>query len=152
MTATIVIILEEKKVAKHSISVSFINSQFDVSCVTCMYSFWNVYFSEMRFPILQVLFQNDSPATLLARVIGIISPIGQDMLVKGRDTYKYFSKNHMLYDRNQVPHKFIFIFFVLPCLVCYKFKGWVVVCSFVCNWCFTFYIKRWQDGRVRWVR
>ncbi|PWA51106.1 dual specificity tyrosine-phosphorylation-regulated kinase 3 [Artemisia annua] len=55
----------------------------------------------MRFPILQVLFQNDSPATLLARVIGIISPIGQDMLVKGRDTYKYFSKNHMLYDRNQ---------------------------------------------------
>ncbi|KAL7584614.1 uncharacterized protein LOC111912317 [Lactuca sativa] len=48
-----------------------------------------------------VLFQNDSPATLLARVIGIINPIDQDMLVKGRDTYKYFSKNHMLYDRNQ---------------------------------------------------
>ncbi|KAK9075112.1 hypothetical protein SSX86_003431 [Deinandra increscens subsp. villosa] len=48
-----------------------------------------------------VLFQNDSPATLLARVIGIISPIGQGMLAKGRDTYKYFSKNHMLYERNQ---------------------------------------------------
>ncbi|KAF5806023.1 putative dual-specificity kinase CMGC-DYRK-PRP4 family [Helianthus annuus] len=48
-----------------------------------------------------VLFQNDSPATLLARVIGVISPIGQDMLAKGRDTYKYFSKNHMLYERNQ---------------------------------------------------
>ncbi|KAI3706039.1 hypothetical protein L1987_76292 [Smallanthus sonchifolius] len=48
-----------------------------------------------------VLFQNDSPATLLARVIGIISPIGQDMLAKGRDTHKYFSKNHMLYERNQ---------------------------------------------------
>ncbi|XP_076902662.1 uncharacterized protein LOC143557489 [Bidens hawaiensis] len=48
-----------------------------------------------------VLFQNDSPATLLARVIGIISPIGQDMLAKGRYTYKYFSKNHMLYERNQ---------------------------------------------------
>ncbi|XP_071732077.1 uncharacterized protein [Rutidosis leptorrhynchoides] len=48
-----------------------------------------------------VLFQNDSPATLLARVIGIISPIGQDMLAKGRDTSKYFSKNHMLYERNQ---------------------------------------------------
>ncbi|KAI3507065.1 hypothetical protein L1887_21808 [Cichorium endivia] len=48
-----------------------------------------------------VLFQNDSPATLLARVIGIINPIDQDMLVKGRDTYKYFSKNHTLYDRNQ---------------------------------------------------
>ncbi|RHN52429.1 hypothetical protein MtrunA17_Chr6g0480471 [Medicago truncatula] len=49
-----------------------------------------------------VLFQNDSPATLLARVIGIIGPIGQSMLAKGRDTYKYFTKNHMLYERNQV--------------------------------------------------
>ncbi|XP_021769593.1 uncharacterized protein LOC110733827 [Chenopodium quinoa] len=48
-----------------------------------------------------VLFQNDSPATLLARVIGIIGPIDQDMLAKGRDTYKYFTKNHMLYERNQ---------------------------------------------------
>ncbi|XVE63956.1 hypothetical protein DITRI_Ditri07aG0062300 [Diplodiscus trichospermus] len=48
-----------------------------------------------------VLFQNDSPATLLARVIGIIGPIEQDMLAKGRDTYKYFTKNHMLYERNQ---------------------------------------------------
>ncbi|GMI95337.1 plant-specific dual-specificity tyrosine phosphorylation-regulated kinase 2A [Hibiscus trionum] len=48
-----------------------------------------------------VLFQNDSPATLLARVIGIIGPIDQNMLAKGRDTYKYFSKNHMLYERNQ---------------------------------------------------
>ncbi|EOY21534.1 Kinase domain-containing protein isoform 1 [Theobroma cacao] len=48
-----------------------------------------------------VLFQNDSPATLLARVIGIVGPIEQDMLAKGRDTYKYFTKNHMLYERNQ---------------------------------------------------
>ncbi|KAJ7970211.1 Kinase family protein [Quillaja saponaria] len=48
-----------------------------------------------------VLFQNNSPATLLARVIGIISPIDQSMLAKGRDTYKYFTKNHMLYERNQ---------------------------------------------------
>ncbi|KAL2553500.1 Protein kinase superfamily protein [Forsythia ovata] len=48
-----------------------------------------------------VLFQNDSPATLLARVIGIIGPIDQEMLAKGRDTYKYFTKNHMLYERNQ---------------------------------------------------
>ncbi|XP_078171755.1 uncharacterized protein LOC144565792 isoform X2 [Carex rostrata] len=48
-----------------------------------------------------VLFQNDSPATLLARVIGIIGQIDQGMLAKGRDTYKYFTKNHMLYERNQ---------------------------------------------------
>ncbi|XP_014511800.1 uncharacterized protein LOC106770507 [Vigna radiata var. radiata] len=48
-----------------------------------------------------VLFQNDSPATLLARVIGIIGPVDQSLLAKGRDTYKYFTKNHMLYERNQ---------------------------------------------------
>ncbi|KAK9278778.1 hypothetical protein L1049_028356 [Liquidambar formosana] len=48
-----------------------------------------------------VLFQNDSPATLLARVIGIIGTIDQSMLAKGRDTYKHFTKNHMLYERNQ---------------------------------------------------
>ncbi|XP_022897164.1 uncharacterized protein LOC111410821 isoform X2 [Olea europaea var. sylvestris] len=48
-----------------------------------------------------VLFQNDSPATLLARVTGIIGPIDQEMLAKGQDTYKYFTKNHMLYEQNQ---------------------------------------------------
>ncbi|CAL9138819.1 unnamed protein product [Musa acuminata var. zebrina] len=48
-----------------------------------------------------VLFQNDSPATLLARVIGIVGPIDQGMLAKGCDTHKYFTKNHMLYERNQ---------------------------------------------------
>lgn len=48
-----------------------------------------------------VLFQNDSPATLLARVLGIVGPIDQGMLTKGRDAYKYFTKNHMLYERNQ---------------------------------------------------
>ncbi|XP_074569757.1 uncharacterized protein LOC141826411 [Curcuma longa] len=52
-----------------------------------------------------VLFQNDSPATLLARVIGIIGPIDQGMLAKGHDTYKYFTKNHMLYERNQETNK-----------------------------------------------
>ncbi|XP_076920770.1 uncharacterized protein LOC143581987 isoform X2 [Bidens hawaiensis] len=57
-----------------------------------------------------VLFQNDSPATLLARVIGIISPIDQDMLAKGRDTLKYFTKNHVLYERNQDTNR-------LECLV-----------------------------------
>lgn len=66
--------------------------------------FWFQYCSKWKLKTfyVQVLFQNDSPATLLARVIGIIGPIDQDLLVKGRDTYKYFTKNHMLYERNQV--------------------------------------------------
>ena len=51
---------------------------------------------------LQVLFQNDSPASLLARVMGIIGTIDQEMLTKGRDSHKYFTKNRMLYERNQV--------------------------------------------------
>ncbi|CAN6998573.1 unnamed protein product [Brassica oleracea var. botrytis] len=48
-----------------------------------------------------VLFQNDSPASLLARVIGIIGSIDHEMLTKGRDSHKYFTKNRMLYERNQ---------------------------------------------------
>ncbi|CAH9053018.1 unnamed protein product [Cuscuta europaea] len=52
-----------------------------------------------------VLFQNDSPATLLARVLGILGPIDQEMLAKGKDTFKYFTKNHMLYEKNQETNK-----------------------------------------------
>lgn len=65
----------------------------------------NEYVSSSWFTMvyaLQVLFQNDSPATLLARVMGIIGSIEQAMLAQGRETYKYFTKNHMLYERNQV--------------------------------------------------
>nr|PNR57651.1 hypothetical protein PHYPA_004645 [Physcomitrium patens] len=48
-----------------------------------------------------VLFQNDSLATLLARVVGILGPIEPELLSKGRDTHKFFTKNHTLYERNQ---------------------------------------------------
>ncbi|KAG0592668.1 hypothetical protein KC19_1G271400 [Ceratodon purpureus] len=48
-----------------------------------------------------VLFQNDSLSTLLARVVGILGPIDPELLGKGRDTHKFFTKNHMLYERNQ---------------------------------------------------
>ncbi|KAL0731732.1 hypothetical protein Bca4012_027826 [Brassica carinata] len=47
-----------------------------------------------------VVFQNDSPAILLARVMGIIGTIDHEMLTKGRDSYKYFTRNRMLYERN----------------------------------------------------
>ncbi|KAF8111329.1 hypothetical protein N665_0076s0306 [Sinapis alba] len=48
-----------------------------------------------------VLFQNDSPASLLAKVMGIIGCIDHEMLRKGRDSHKYFTKKRMLYERNQ---------------------------------------------------
>ncbi|AQL07841.1 kinase family protein [Zea mays] len=51
--------------------------------------------------IVKSLFQNDSPTTLLARVMGTIGSIEQAMLAQGRHTYKYFIKNHMLYEKNQ---------------------------------------------------
>jgi hypothetical protein len=63
---------------------------------------WCMEADECVLYAFQVLFQNDSPATLLARVMGIIGSIEQAMLAQGRDTYKYFTKNHMLYERNQV--------------------------------------------------
>ncbi|KAH7434993.1 hypothetical protein KP509_06G044100 [Ceratopteris richardii] len=52
-----------------------------------------------------VLFQNDSLATLLARVIGIIEPMTPDMILNGKEAHKYFTRNLMLYERNQETHK-----------------------------------------------
>lgn len=52
-----------------------------------------------------VLFQNDSLATLLARVVGIIGPIVPDMIFKGREAHKYFTKKLRLYERNQDSNK-----------------------------------------------
>ncbi|AQK68165.1 kinase family protein [Zea mays] len=49
--------------------------------------------------IVKSLFQDDSPTTLLAHVMGTIGSIEQAMLAQGRHTYKYFIKNHMLYEK-----------------------------------------------------
>ncbi|KAL6508614.1 hypothetical protein OROGR_023325 [Orobanche gracilis] len=67
-------------------------------------------------PGIEVLFQNDSPATLLARLIGIIGPIESEMLAKGRDTYKHFTKNHMLYERNQDTNRLEYLIPKKSCL------------------------------------
>ncbi len=37
---------------------------------------------------LQVLFQNDSVAAMLARIVGIVGPFPQDMLERGRHAHK----------------------------------------------------------------
>lgn len=34
--------------------------------------------------------------------MGIVGSIDHEMLTKGRDSHKYFTKNRMLYERNQV--------------------------------------------------
>eukprot|EP00897_Mesotaenium_endlicherianum_P006178 jgi/Mesen1/5589/ME000281S04648 len=48
----------------------------------------------------QVLFQNDSLATLLARVVGILGPFDPQLLARGRETTKFFTKSRVLYQRN----------------------------------------------------
>mmetsp|Transcript_38797 Transcript_38797/g.84432 ORF Transcript_38797/g.84432 Transcript_38797/m.84432 type:complete len:707 (-) Transcript_38797:296-2416(-) len=49
-----------------------------------------------------VLFQNDSLATLLARVIGILGPIPQPLLARSRLAHKYFNRQGNLYECDSV--------------------------------------------------
>lgn len=44
-----------------------------------------------------VLFQNDSVQGLLARVIGILGPIPEDMFKSGRLVHNYFTREKLLY-------------------------------------------------------
>jgi serine/threonine protein kinase len=46
-----------------------------------------------------VLFQNDSVQGLLARVIGILGPIPEDMLERGRHVNNYFTNERLLYQQ-----------------------------------------------------
>eukprot|EP00898_Chlorokybus_atmophyticus_P005989 jgi/Chlat1/6391/Chrsp44S05846 len=48
-----------------------------------------------------VLFQNDSLGTLLARVEGILGPFEPSLLEKGRFVHKYFTKNYQLFERSE---------------------------------------------------
>mmetsp|Transcript_24378 Transcript_24378/g.38333 ORF Transcript_24378/g.38333 Transcript_24378/m.38333 type:complete len:206 (+) Transcript_24378:226-843(+) len=47
----------------------------------------------------KVLFQNDSLSTLLARVVGILGGIDEQLLLQGRYTHRFFTKHKILYDR-----------------------------------------------------
>ena len=50
----------------------------------------------------QVLFPNESVATILARIIGIIGPIDSKMLALGQETQKYFTEEYDLFHKNEV--------------------------------------------------
>ena len=60
--------------------------EFKVSVlpIFCHMLVWCMEADECVLYAFQVLFQNDSPATLLARVMGIIGSIEQAMLAQGR--------------------------------------------------------------------
>lgn len=49
----------------------------------------------------EVLFPNEALAMLLARMIGMIGPIDLEMLVKGQEAHKYFTKEYDLYHINE---------------------------------------------------
>lgn len=49
-----------------------------------------------------MLFPNDSLVLLLARMVGMFGPIDMEMLVRGQETYKYFTSDYDLYHNNEV--------------------------------------------------
>ncbi|GMH27158.1 hypothetical protein Nepgr_029001 [Nepenthes gracilis] len=56
----------------------------------------------------EVLFPNDAVVLLLARMIGLFGPIDLEMLLRGNETYKYFTREYDLFhiheDTNQVEY------------------------------------------------
>ncbi|GMH04197.1 hypothetical protein Nepgr_006036 [Nepenthes gracilis] len=56
----------------------------------------------------EVLFPNDGVVMMLARMIGLLGPIDKEMLLRGKETYKYFTEQHDLYriheETNQVEY------------------------------------------------
>ncbi|TKY56869.1 Serine/threonine-protein kinase ppk15 [Spatholobus suberectus] len=49
----------------------------------------------------EVLFPNDAVVMILARMIGMLGPIDMEMLVKGQETHKYFTKEYDIYYVNE---------------------------------------------------
>lgn len=49
-----------------------------------------------------MLFPNEAVPFLLARMVGLLGPIDKDMLRKGEETHKYFTKEFDLYHKNEV--------------------------------------------------
>lgn len=49
-----------------------------------------------------MLFPNEAVVMLLARVIGMLGPVDMDMLERGQETQKYFTKDYDLYHINEV--------------------------------------------------
>ncbi|KAK7320597.1 hypothetical protein VNO77_30220 [Canavalia gladiata] len=49
----------------------------------------------------EVLFPNDAVVMILTRMIGMLGPIDLEMLVKGQETHKYFTKEYDIYYVNE---------------------------------------------------
>lgn len=49
----------------------------------------------------EVLFQNDSLASLLARCVGILGPFDPDLLARGRYSTRFFTRSGLVYERDK---------------------------------------------------
>ncbi|KAK6933008.1 Protein kinase domain [Dillenia turbinata] len=58
----------------------------------------------------EVLFPNEALVMILARMIGLLGPIDMEMLVKGQETHKYFTKEYDLYHINEETNQVEYIF------------------------------------------
>ncbi|CAK9135792.1 unnamed protein product [Ilex paraguariensis] len=57
----------------------------------------------------EVLLPNEAIVMLLARMIGMLGPIDEDMLMRGQETYKYFTKDYDLYLINEETNQLEYI-------------------------------------------
>ncbi|GLT89188.1 hypothetical protein SLE2022_071830 [Rubroshorea leprosula] len=57
----------------------------------------------------EVLFPNDAVVMILARMIGLLGPVDPEMLLKGQETYKYFTEEYDLYLMNEETNQLEYI-------------------------------------------
>ncbi|KAG7569862.1 Protein kinase-like domain superfamily [Arabidopsis thaliana x Arabidopsis arenosa] len=64
----------------------------------------------------EVLFPNEAVAMILARIVAVLGPIETEMLEKGQETHKYFTKEYDLYHLNEESNEIEYIITEESCL------------------------------------
>ncbi|KFK36900.1 hypothetical protein AALP_AA4G187400 [Arabis alpina] len=64
----------------------------------------------------EVLFPNEAVAMILARIVAVLGPIETEMLEKGQETDKYFTKEYDLYHLNEESNEIEYIITEESCL------------------------------------
>ncbi|CAN6835603.1 unnamed protein product [Brassica oleracea] len=64
----------------------------------------------------EVLFPNEAVAMILARIVAVLGPIEMEMLEKGQETHKYFTKEFDLYHLNEERNEIEYIITEESCL------------------------------------
>ncbi|XP_010508905.1 PREDICTED: serine/threonine-protein kinase ppk15-like [Camelina sativa] len=64
----------------------------------------------------EVLFPNEAVAMILARIVAVLGPIETEMLEKGQETHKYFTKEYDIYHLNEESNEIEYIITEESCL------------------------------------